>query len=245
RPLVVLRVVRQVEEADAVVERLLVEALDAGHLERVLRGVDEVPGDGVPVLLVDRDDVVLQPGVVRLHLHGAPALGARLLPLVPVGRQRLERDERVVRGAAAEDAGAAVPDVRVAAWLLGGGVVVVELTAEQAHPAAQRQHVVPADVAGAALDDGDGDVRVLGESRGDDGTRGPAAYDDVVVDRCVHGGTPGHEAPRRGAGNCAISPHGAAPTRRRGTAGTRRPQPRNHRTGAGARFWYTCFVSRY
>src|SRR5690606_20918111 len=87
---------RYATEADALVERLLVEALDARHAERGLRGVHEVTGDGVPVLLVDRDDVVLQAGVVGLHLHRAPALRTGLLPLVPVGRQRLERDERVV-----------------------------------------------------------------------------------------------------------------------------------------------------
>jgi hypothetical protein len=84
-----------------------------------------------------------------------------------------------------------VPDVRVAAGLLGGGVVVIQLTAEEAHPAAQRQHVLTADVTGPALDDGNGDVRVLGEARGDDGPCGTAADDDVVVDLGVlgHGGS--------------------------------------------------------
>src|SRR5690606_23949471 len=166
---------------------------DPGHFEGLLRGVHEVAGDRVPVLLVDRDDVVLQAGVVRLHLDRAPAPGAGLLPLVPVGRQRLERDERVVGGAAAEHPGPAVPDVRVAARLLGGRVVVVQFAAEQSHPAAQGQHVVAADVTGAALDDGDGHVRVLRQPGGDDGARRAAADDDVVVQVGVfwHGsGTP-------------------------------------------------------
>ncbi len=181
RALVVLRVVREVEEADALVEGLLVEPFDARHTDGALRGVDEVAGDGVPVLLVDRHDVVAQLVEVRRHGGGVPPLGAGGRPLVPVGRQRLEGDEGVVRGAAAQDAGAAVPDVGVAAWLLGGGVVVVELTAQQAHPAAQREDFGAVDVGGTALDDGDADGRVLGEPGRDHRTCGSAADDDVVV----------------------------------------------------------------
>ena len=60
-----------------------------------------------------------------------------------------------MRGTAAEHPGAAVPDVRVAAGLLGGRVVVVEFTAEQAEPAAQGEDLGPVDVGRAALDDGD------------------------------------------------------------------------------------------
>lgn len=180
-PLVVLRVVGEVEEADALVEGCLVEAFDARNSQRALRGVDEVPGDRVPVGVVDGDDVVAQPGEVGIHGCRVPAVGAGLRPLVPVGGQGLEGDEGVVRGAAAQHPRTAVADVRVAPGLLGGGVVVVELTAEQAHPSAQGEDVVAADVAGAALDDGDADVRVFGQPGGDDGSGGATADDDVVV----------------------------------------------------------------
>ncbi len=53
-----------------------------------------------------------------------------------------------MRGAAAEDPGAAVPDVGVAARLFGGGVVVVEVAAEEAEPAAEGEDVVAVDVGG-------------------------------------------------------------------------------------------------
>ncbi len=178
--LVVLGVVGEVEEADALVERLAVEAVHARNPGRLLGGVDEVAGDGVAVLLVDRDDVVAQLGEVRVHRGRVPALGARLGPLVPVAGQRLEADQRVVRGAAAQHPGAAVPDVAVAARLFGGGVVVVEVAAQEPEPAAQGQDVVAVDVGGAALDDRDGHVRVLGEPRGDDRSGGAAADDHVV-----------------------------------------------------------------
>ncbi len=102
-----------------------------------------------------------------------------------------------MRGTAAEHAGPAVPDVRVAARLLGGGVVVVQFAAEQAHPAAQGEDFGAADVARAALDDGDGDVRVLGEAGGDHRAGGAAADHDVVVGVLVNGcvrGVPGRAA---------------------------------------------------
>lgn len=177
---VVLRVVGQVEEAGPFVEGLPVEAVDARDSGRRLRRVDEVAGDGVPVLLVDGHDVVAQPVEVRVHGRRVPAVGAGLGPLVPVAGQRLEADQRVVRGAAAQHPGAAVPDVGVAARLFGRGVVVVEVTAEQSEPAAQGENVVPVDVGGTTLDEGDGDVGVLAEAGGDDRTCGSATDDHVV-----------------------------------------------------------------
>ncbi len=179
--LVVLRVVSEVEEPHTVPEGLLVEALDARHAERGLRGVDEVACDGVPVGLVDGNDVVAQPAEVRVHRRRVPSGRTGGRPLVPVGRQRLERDQGVVGRTPAEDPGPAVADGRVPAGLLGGGVVVVQLSAEQAHPAAQGQHVVASHVARPALDEGHADARVLGQPGRDHRSGGTAADDHVVV----------------------------------------------------------------
>src|SRR5690606_10201873 len=127
-----VRVVGDGQEADAVVEAASVgeggvEVLDDGDAGGRGRGGDPVPDDGVAVLLGHRDDVALDPVGVGLDGGVVPAGGSGGHPVVEVLGERAEADQGVVRGAAAQDAGPRVADEGVAARLLHGRVVVVEV----------------------------------------------------------------------------------------------------------------------
>ena len=157
-----------------------VEVLDDGDAGGRGRGGDPVPDDGVAVLLGHRDDVALDPVGVGLDGGVVPAGGSGGHPVVEVLGERAEADQGVVRGAAAQDAGPRVADEGVAARLLHGRVVVVEVAAEQAEPVTQFQDPLQSHVGRSALDDAHGGVGVLGEPVRDHRSRGAAADDDVV-----------------------------------------------------------------
>jgi hypothetical protein len=75
-----------------------------------------------------------------------------------------------------------VPDVRVAIGLLGGGVVVVELTAEEVQPVLEEENAVVQVVRRAGLDEEDLLVgHVLGEAGSDNAASGTATDNDKVI----------------------------------------------------------------
>lgn len=73
--------------------------------------------------------------------------------------------------------------------LLGRGIVVVEVAAQQAQPVLQLQHAVVHKVAGTGLDQQDALAgQILGQARGDDTAGSAAAHDHVVIAVDVGGG---------------------------------------------------------
>ena len=132
-----LGVVAEREEAGAVDERRGVEVVDDRDVERAVGRLDDVREVRVAVLgqhgLQPRREPI-EEGQERV---GVPALGAEGHPLLEIARERLERDHRVVRRAAAEDPGPRVADLRVAPRLRDAAVVEVVLALEHLEPAPQ------------------------------------------------------------------------------------------------------------
>ncbi len=200
------RVVADVEEADAVGERRGVPVGVRGHAGAGRRGLDPVEQERVAVLLRDDPVRARDAVVVRVHPLVVPARRALVDPVLPVERQRLEPDLRVVRRAAAEDARPRVHDVRVAARLQRGRVAVVVVALEQLQPAAQAQHLVAAEVGRAGLEQAHGQRRILGEASRHDGA-GRASADDNHVEDLRHAAPPnarGRKAGREHTGRLPI-----------------------------------------
>lgn len=191
---VVVWVVGDVEEADALLQGaglgdLLVVVGDDGDVHGVAAGQYPVLAQGVAVTGVDGLNGVAQLVHQAHEVAEGPAFGAERLPDLQVVLEGAEGDEGVVRGAATEDLGSRVADVRVAHGLLGGRVVIVELAAEEGQPLAQVEHPIVHEVAGAGLDHEDPLVReVLGQARGDDAAGGASTDDDIVVAVSIGGG---------------------------------------------------------
>lgn len=112
----VVGVVCDVEEADALLERarvgdFLVEVGQHRNVHGVAAGEHPVLAERIAVAGVDRLDGVAQLVHEAHKVLELPALGAEGLPNLEVVLKGSERDERVVRRAAAEDFGARVSNV--------------------------------------------------------------------------------------------------------------------------------------
>ena len=116
----------------------------------------------------------LQALVVDLHRVRIPPFGAAVDPVLPIARERLEEDLRVVGRAPTKHGRARVHDVGIAARLQRCRIAEIERSLEQRQPLAQLQHLLKADVAGTRFEQADADVRVLREPRGNDRAGGSA-----------------------------------------------------------------------
>jgi hypothetical protein len=179
---------------------LVVEVVDDRNAHSLGTSLDPILGQLVSVARVDGIQLVTQ--VVDTAHDGfeVPALATLGDPSVHIVTERSEGDEGVVRGATTEDLSSRVSDVTVAVGLLGCGIVVVEVTAEERQPLSKVKNIVKAEVRGAALDHKDLALREVGrETRGQNTTSCAAAHDDVVVS--IAGGS-GKELSSHGAGWC-------------------------------------------
>ena len=126
---------------------------------------------GVGLQLLDQGQDILR----------GPVIGAQLLPNLQVLCRGVEGNAGVVGGAATEHLGAGVAHERVAVFLLLDRVIPVQAGLEKFGPALQGQDLIKVAVVRAGLEEGNGDVRVLGQAGGDSGTGGTATDDDVIV----------------------------------------------------------------
>ena len=142
----VVRVVRNVKEADRALEaaaerNLRIHVLHHRSTCHRRASGNPVAHDVVAVVLCDRLDLHLEAQRVRHERRRVPVRAPIVVaPCVEVSREGKERNQRVVRGAAAEHARARMEDVRVATRLRCRLVSVVELAVEQFEPAAQIEH---------------------------------------------------------------------------------------------------------
>jgi len=128
---------------------------------------------------LDRVSQVVQDSHESLE---APALATLLFPDLAVVLEWSETDQGVVTGAASEDLGTRMTDVRVAHGLFGGGVIIVELASEQVEPVLQQQDTIVHEIRRASFDEENLLVwEVFGESASDDTARGTAADDEKVI----------------------------------------------------------------
>jgi len=165
---------------------LLVEVVDDGDVHGSGARVNPVQAELVAVSLVDGLDRVSD--VVQKTGEGleAPSLAALGLPTLAVVLEGAERDEGVVGRASTQNLCTRVADVGVAHGLLGGAVVVVELTTKEVQPVLEQKDSVVHEIRRTGLNQEDLLVRkVVGETAGNNTSCSPAAHNDKVKVRRV------------------------------------------------------------